>query len=105
MDPDIWFDELQAALADASSAGDVGEMSGFGGVAGYEPAADSVPSRAETDALLDLARVAAHTSERWTAPISTFLVGVALAGVPPRERAARLRALVTRLEADPGTDG
>jgi hypothetical protein len=54
---------------------------------------------AERDALLDLARVAAHTSERWTAPLSTFLAGVALADLPPTERAAILADLVATLEA------
>jgi hypothetical protein len=53
---------------------------------------------AERDALLDLARVAAHTSERWTAPLSTFLAGVALADLPPTERAAALADLVATLE-------
>ena len=38
----------------------------------------------EQTALLDLARVAAHTSERISAPISTFLVGVAYAYEHPR---------------------
>jgi hypothetical protein len=54
---------------------------------------------AERDALLDLARVAAHTSERWTAPLSTFLAGAALADLPPTERAAILADLVATLEA------
>jgi hypothetical protein len=53
----------------------------------------------ERDALLDLARVAAHTSERWTAPISTYVVGVALAGLPADRRSDVLRELVTALEA------
>jgi predicted nucleic acid-binding Zn ribbon protein len=52
----------------------------------------------ERDALLDLARVAAHTSERWTAPISTFLAGMAYAASSPAERAQRLRALVDDLD-------
>jgi hypothetical protein len=52
----------------------------------------------ERDALLDLARVAAHSSERWTAPVSTFLVGIAYAATPPEDRAAAVRALVERFE-------
>ena len=53
---------------------------------------------AERTALLDLARVAAHTSERITAPLSTYLAGLALASVPAAERAERIAALVRRLE-------
>lgn len=53
----------------------------------------------ERDALLDLARIAAHTSERWTAPVSTYIAGLTLATVDPSERALRLRALVDELEA------
>ncbi len=52
----------------------------------------------EQAALLDLARVAAHTSERISAPISTFLVGVAYASVPAEERAERIRELASALE-------
>lgn len=53
---------------------------------------------AERTALLDLARVAAHTSERITAPLSTYLAGLALASVPAEERSERIAALVRRLE-------
>ena len=54
----------------------------------------------EQAALLDLARVAAHTSERISAPISTFLVGVAYASLPGEERATRIHELTRALEAD-----
>ena len=54
---------------------------------------------AEQGALLDLARIAAHTSVRISAPISTFLVGVAYASLPGEERAARIRELTGALEA------
>jgi hypothetical protein len=50
-------------------------------------------------ALLDLARVAAHASERIAAPITAFMAGVAFAGLDEEARAARVRALVERLEA------
>lgn len=53
---------------------------------------------AERTVLLDLARVAAHRSERIAAPITTYLAGVAFAGLAPAERLARLRALVAALE-------
>jgi hypothetical protein len=76
MESDAWFAQLLAALP-----------------------ADAVPvSEAERDALLDLARVAAHTSERWTAPVTTFLVGVAYAGAAPETRAAAVRDLVERFD-------
>ncbi len=52
----------------------------------------------EVTALLDLARVAAHTSERIAAPLSTFLAGVAFGGLPGDVRAARFADLVGRLE-------
>ncbi len=60
------------------------------------------PSAAEQTAILDLARVAAHASERIAAPISAYLVGLAYAARPADERAAALRALVANLEARAG---
>jgi hypothetical protein len=60
--------------------------------------ADLSMSEAEQRALLEVARIAAHTSERIAAPLSTFLVGVALAGLAPSERAGRLADLVRQLE-------
>lgn len=77
MTPDAWFDRLRAAL----------------------PASDRLAlTGGEREALLDLARIAAHASERWTAPLSTFLVGTALGDQPSDRREASLRALVTELE-------
>jgi hypothetical protein len=81
MAPDDWFDLLRERL---------------------ERAVDP-PSEVEISALLDLARVAAHTSERWTAPVSGFLAGLALAGLDGADRAARLRALADGLEAEEAT--
>jgi hypothetical protein len=57
---------------------------------------------AERQALLDLARVAAHRSERWAAPVATFLAGCAYAELPAPERAPALAALVAELERDDG---
>lgn len=57
----------------------------------------------EERALLELARIAAHTSERIAAPLTTFLAGVALADLSPDARAARLHALVRSLP--PGERG
>ena len=53
---------------------------------------------AEQSALLDIARIAAHASERIAAPLTTFLVGVAYGTLPASERAAALQALADRLE-------
>lgn len=86
MEAETWFAQLLAALP-----------------ADPDVDAPAVPAHvtdAERDALLDLARVAAHTSERWTAPVSTFLAGIAYASVPADERADKLRALVDRIESD-----
>jgi hypothetical protein len=77
MQPDDWFAQLLAALP-----------------------GDAAPvTEEERIALLDLARVSAHTSERWTAPLSTYLVGLAYADTAPEERAAAIRALVDRFDA------
>ena len=56
-----------------------------------------VLSAGEERLLLDLARVAAHSSERVAAPLTTFLAGVALGELPPAEREERLRALTEAL--------
>ena len=80
MDPQAWFELLHAQL----------------------PATAPAPTDAEVDALLDLARVAAHTSERWAAPVSTFVAGVALADHEPAERETHIRELTARLEAAAG---
>lgn len=76
MDPEVWLEELAAAL----------------------PGADVVIGEAERDVLLDLARIAAHTSERWTAPISTFVAGLALARAAPQQRLEHLRRVVDVLD-------
>jgi hypothetical protein len=81
MTPDDWFDLLDERL----------------GTPAVRPSDD------EVEALLDLARVAAHTSERWTAPVSGFLVGVALADLEPGARARAVRSLADRLEQDDAT--
>lgn len=78
MQPQDWLEELRAELP--STAPEVTDD--------------------EVEVLLDLARAAAHTSERWTAPISTFMAGVALADLSPDHRAARIRELTGRLEQE-----
>ena len=52
----------------------------------------------ERDALLDLARVAAHRSERIAAPLTTFLLGLAMASDGGQQRAGRIRAITARLD-------
>jgi Domain of unknown function (DUF6457) len=51
-------------------------------------------SAEEERLILELARVAAHSSERIAAPLTTFVAGLALAGLPPDARAGRLRELL-----------
>ena len=67
-------------------------------LAGQLPAGTPGASAAEQAAILELARVAAHASERIAAPISAYVAGIALAGRSPLERAAALRQLVAALE-------
>ena len=50
----------------------------------------------EVEAILELARVAAHSSERRAAPVTTYLV---LGGAAPESREAFLDDLVVKLEA------
>lgn len=52
----------------------------------------------ERDALLDVARVAAHTSQRWTAPLSTFLLGVALGHLDRDQRSDEVVRIATALD-------
>jgi hypothetical protein len=52
----------------------------------------------EVEAVLELARVAAHSSERRAAPVTTYLAGLVLAGAAPEAREAFLDDLVVRLE-------
>ena len=53
----------------------------------------------EVEAVLELARVAAHSSERRAAPITAYLVGMATAGAAPEAREAFIDGLVVKLEA------
>jgi Domain of unknown function (DUF6457) len=60
----------------------------------------SAPSagEGEIEAVLELARVAAHASERRAAPVTTYLAGMAVAGAAPEAREAFLDDLVVKLE-------
>ena len=66
------------------------------------PSPDLALTGIERRLLLDLARIAAHTSERVAAPLSTSLAGLVLAGLSPEERAERLAGIVQDLEAPLG---
>lgn len=79
---EAWFEALRAALPEA---------------------ADERLAEDEQAALLDLARVAAHSSQRIAAPLSTYLVGIALHDLEPSARAARIAQLVATLERDART--
>lgn len=58
------------------------------------PSADGVSvATDERRAILEIARVAAHTSERVAAPISTYLLGLAMAAIPTDRRAAELERI------------
>ena len=52
----------------------------------------------EQAAILDIARIAAHSSERIAAPLTTYIAGLACAGLPAWERADALRSLAEQLE-------
>jgi hypothetical protein len=57
-------------------------------------AAPGTPTEVERDLVLELARVVAHAVARPAAPLTAYLLGVAVAqGLPPAESVARLRAL------------
>ena len=62
------------------------------------PDAPSV-SEDEAEAVLELARVAAHTSERRAAPVTAYLIGMTVAGAAPEARTAFIDDLVVKLEA------
>lgn len=77
---DAWLDAVRAELA------------------GSPGAAAPALGRDEQRALLELTRVAAHRSERIAAPITAFLVGLALAPVDPGRRAAEIVRLTAALD-------
>lgn len=55
------------------------------------------------DAILDVARVAAHEIERPAAPVTTYLLGQAVAaGMPIEEAVARIAALADGWASDEG---
>lgn len=62
-------------------------------------ASDPPLSPGEISALLELAREAAHRSERKAAPLTTFLAGAAFSDLHGPEREARIRQLTSELVA------
>jgi hypothetical protein len=52
----------------------------------------------EVEAVLELARVAAHSAERRAAPVTAYLAGMVVAGAAPEAREAFLDDLVVKLE-------
>ena len=68
----------------------------LGGLLG--PSGGPGPTDEEQTALLDIARTAAHTSERISALLSTYIAGLACASLSPAERGVALRSLADQLE-------
>jgi hypothetical protein len=61
-----------------------------------------LPADVNVDVVLDVARVAAHTVERPAAPVTTFLLGVAVAGgMDVSEAAAKIQELADTWPASP----
>jgi hypothetical protein len=58
----------------------------------------TAPSEEEADALLGLAGIAAHASERTAAPLSAWIVG--RAGASPAEAKDAARRLAAKLESE-----
>lgn len=55
-------------------------------------------SEHEITTLLDVARDVAHGTERRYAPLSTFLIGIALGRAPGAERTAELERLAAEVD-------
>ena len=68
----------------------------LGGILG--PSGGPGLTEEEQAALLDIARIAAHTSERIAAPLSTYMAGLTCAELPPAARGEALRSLAQQLE-------
>ena len=60
----------------------------------------NLPADVNVDAILDVARVAAHNIERPAAPVTTFLLGVVVAGgMDVKEAAAKIQDLAANWPA------
>ena len=62
-------------------------------------------SDAEAEAVLDLARVVAHTRERRLAPLTAYAAALRFDGLDEAGRVARLRALAARFQQDAADGG
>jgi len=61
----------------------------------------NLPDDVDVDVILDVARVAAHSVERPAAPVTTFLLGLAVAGgMDVKEAAAKIEALAQTWPAE-----
>ena len=61
----------------------------------------NLPVDVNIDVILDVARVAAHGVERPAAPVTTFLLGLAVAGgMDVKEAAAKIEALAQTWPAE-----
>ncbi len=78
-------------LADIAAGQDIGPV---------EPLSEE-----ETIAVLDLARVTAHSVERKAAPLVCFSLGRALATADAETRLASIRAAIARIETAAGATG
>ena len=65
-----------------------------------------LPSDVEVKTVLDIARDVAHNVERPAAPVSTYLLGVAIGGgMSPAVAVARVQQLALGWSADGSTEG
>lgn len=58
-------------------------------------------SASEIDAVLDFARVVAHTQERRYAPVASYALGLALGSTDPVARVEAVRRAITAVQAMP----
>jgi hypothetical protein len=56
-------------------------------------------SASEIDAVLDFARVVAHTQERRYAPVASYALGLALGAADPAARVEAIRRAITAVRA------
>jgi hypothetical protein len=65
-----------------------------------------LPSAVDTETMLDVARDVAHNVERRAAPVTTYLVGVAVGGgMTPEVAVERVRELVQGWSAEDAVRG
>lgn len=57
---------------------------------------------AEAEAILDLARVVAHATERRYAPVAAYALGLAMGAAEPPARVEAARRLIAEVGADDG---